>query len=649
MRNLSLRQKLGTVVISHSVMLAGLVLVSQRGVRATLLTAAACLIADLLLALIWTRRIGQYVDQVSRTIEEMRRKVADRENIMDTIPDIIYLLDVKGNLVHWNRHLEVVTGMSQAELMGQHVYALFATEDRPGIADAIRVGFAQGRFDVEGELLRKDRTTVLYHWRGAPLKDEQGRVVGITGAGRDISDRKSIAEQMAHQAFHDPLTSLPNRALFMDRLAHALVRPQRHTGIVAVMFLDLDRFKVINDSLGHQVGDQLLVAAGQRLQACLRRDDTVARLGGDEFAILLAEIEDFTDATSLADRISERLRAPFVCDGRELFVTASIGIAVGKPGHDQPDEILRDADLAMYQAKHKGKAQYQVFHPSMNTPTRERIELEIELRRAVECGDFQVYYQPQVQLTTGKIVELEALIRWPHPRLGWVAAADFIPLAEETGLIVPIGQWIMEEACRQVHDWQADSSPSEPPLRVSVNLSARQFQHPRLVDEIARSLRRSGLDPTSLKLEITETVMMQDSDSTLLKLQQLKSIGIQLAVDDFGTGYSSLAYLKRFPVDTVKIDGSFVAGLGRSSEDTAIVHAVITVAQALDLTVTAEGVETESQVAQLLALGCDQAQGYYFARPLDADAMGRLLAVGTDAKESIGHITRERRVQAICE
>lgn len=563
------------------------------------------------------------VDEKTRELAEALR---ERENIIETIPDIIYMVDLNSKLVRWNQNLEVFTGFSAAELMETYIYALFAEQERTHIAEAIRVGFERGRFEAQGDLVRKDGTAVSYHWTGAPLKDDQGHVIGLTGVGRDITERKALEEQLSHQAFSDSLTSLPNRALFLHRLTGSLSRGRHRGNLVAVLFLDLDRFKVINDSLGHQVGDQLLVAVGQRLQACLRPEDTVARLGGDEFAILLEDVGNVAAATSVAERIADQLQSPLTCAGHEVFVTTSIGVALGSPGNDRTEELLRNADLAMYQAKNKGKAQYEVFHSGMNIPTRAHLELETDLRRAIERGEFRVRYQPIIELSTGKVAEVEALIRWEHPRRGWLSPAEFIPLAEETGLIVPIGQWVLEEACRQARMWDGElAARGSPPLIVSVNLSPRQFQHPKLMDEITRTLSKTGLNPASLKLEITETVMMQDSDSTLTKLRELKELGVRLAVDDFGTGYSSLSYLKRFPVDTVKIDRTFVSGLGRDSEDTAIVRAVVTVAQALKLKVTAEGVESGEQMAQLWALGCDQAQGNYFAKPLTAEALRGLL------------------------
>ncbi|HEX7214148.1 MAG TPA: EAL domain-containing protein, partial [Methylomirabilota bacterium] len=404
-------------------------------------------------------------------------------------------------------------------------------------------------------------------------------------------------DQLARQAFRDSLTSMPNRALFMDRLSHALTRTERRGEQLAVLFLDLDRFKVVNDSLGHSVGDQLLVGVSQRLAGCLRPEDTIARLGGDEFAILLEDVKDDRGPTSVADRLTAELQQPFKVEGREVIITVSIGIAMSTAKRMTPEDILRDADLAMYHAKGKGKARYEVFDKSMNAPAQERMDLELDLRNAVTRGEFTLHYQPVVDLPSGRITEVEALVRWRHPQRGLLFPADFVGLSEETGLIVPLGRWVLHEACRQTRQWQL-ASPGTP-LAISVNISARQLQQPGLVEEIAAVLRDTRLDPSTLRLEITETVVMHDAPATLAKLEALKALGVQLAIDDFGTGYSSLGYLKRFPVDTLKIDRSFVKGIGGNVEDSAIVRAVITVAKSLNLSVTAEGIETAEQLEHL--------------------------------------------------
>jgi len=441
----------------------------------------------------------------------------------------------------------------------------------------------------------------------------------------EINQFPKRLEQLTRQAFRDPLTNLPNRALFMDRLTHGLTRAQRRHEHLAVLFLDLDRFKVVNDTLGHSVGDQLLVEVSRRLTSALRPGDTVARLGGDEFGILLEDVADAETAETVAVRVEESLGKSYHFEGREVFVTASIGIALSSAKLGLPEEILRDADLAMYHAKAKGKARHEVFDGSMSAPALDRMDLEMDLRSAISRHEFRLHYQPILRLDTGKITEVEALIRWQHEKRGLLQPDEFIGLTEETGLIVPIGQWVLSEACKQARIWQIEY-PTTPPLVMSVNLSAKQFQNPKLVEEITQALDESGLAASCLKLEITESTVMQDAPVTLTKLNELKGLGVRLAIDDFGTGYSSLGYLKRFPVDTLKIDRSFVKGLSPDGGDSAIVRAVVTVAKSLNMDVTAEGVETEGQLAELRALGCDRWQGFLFARPVSAERVAPLLA-----------------------
>ena len=446
---------------------------------------------------------------------------------------------------------------------------------------------------------------------------------------RAVTLLRSSEEQLAHQAFHDALTGLPNRALFMDRLARALERSRREQEPrpLAVLFLDLDNFKVVNDSLGHEQGDRLLNEIAVRLSGCTRPGDTLARLGGDEFTILLEGLPSVDDVARVVGRITALLAEPVRLAAREVFTTASIGAAVYASGHDAtPDDLVRDADIAMYQAKTGGKAGFALFDPAMNTRAGERLELETDLRRALENGEFRVYYQPIMRLDSGKLSGVEALVRWEHPRLGLIPPAKFIPLAEETGQIVPIGRWALEEACRQMQSWNG-RDPQEPPLAVSVNVSARQLQQPDLTQTVSAVLHTTGLHPSCLNLEITESVMMVDAEATAEKLHGLRSLGVRLAVDDFGTGYSSMAYLSRFPIDTLKIDRSFTMRLGQQHGDdgVAIVRAIITLARSLNLGVVSEGIETAEQFALLQNMGSDEGQGYYFARPLTSAATAELI------------------------
>lgn len=444
---------------------------------------------------------------------------------------------------------------------------------------------------------------------------------------REISERKRAETELERIAFYDTLSGLSNRALFLDRLDQALRRAARHARSIAVMFLDLDNFKVVNDSLGHEAGDCLLVTVAERLQECLRAGDTAARFGGDEFTVLLEDVVGEQDAAAAAERILAALCAPVSLRGHELVPSASIGIALSNPGHDTPESLLRNADLAMYRAKTSGKGRYELFDPSMGASAMDRLQLEADLRHAIERDELRVVYQPILELETGRIREVEALLRWLHPERGVIPPLRFIPIAETTGLIIPIGQWVLEQACHQARAWQL-AYPTEPPLIISVNLSVRQFRHPKLAEDIARALREAELDPACLKLEITESVVMEEGEAAVATLWELKRLGVHLAVDDFGTGYSSLNYLLRFPVDTLKIDRAFISGLGSDDQSAAIVRSVIGLAKGLNLAVTGEGIETPEQLGQLRELGCDQGQGYYFARPLAAEAVAALLAAG---------------------
>jgi diguanylate cyclase (GGDEF)-like protein len=432
-------------------------------------------------------------------------------------------------------------------------------------------------------------------------------------------------EHFRHAAFHDSLTGLPNRAMFTELLkAEIESSKRRDRHMFAVLFLDLDRFKNINDSLGHTHGDLLLVAFAERLERALRPVDTLARFGGDEFAILLSGMSDATDAVRVAQRISEELSQPFVLDKNSAFATSSIGIALSSTGYDRPEDILRDADTAMYRAKENGKARYEVFDQGMHARAVSRLQLESDLRRAVEEKQFCVYYQPIVSLETGRLAGFEALVRWNHPRRGLVSPADFIPVAEETGLIVPISEWVLHEACKHIREMQM-VFPSHRSLSLSVNLSARQVAQPDLLARIQQALATSKLSPHCLKLEITESVVMENAEAATLMFKQLRALGVQLSIDDFGTGYSSLSYLHRFPLNYLKIDRSFVSRL-TTDDDNAIVRTISTLARNLGMEVIAEGIETEEQYQQLKMLGCEYGQGYLFSRPVNNEGVVHLLS-----------------------
>jgi diguanylate cyclase (GGDEF)-like protein len=437
---------------------------------------------------------------------------------------------------------------------------------------------------------------------------------------------EELAERFTRDALHDSLTGLANRALFQDRVEQSLSVSRRHARPIAILLLDLDGFKTINDSLGHNAGDQLLIGVAQRLLASLRSVDTAARLSGDEFAILVDEA-DTSRAKKVAERILGALRDPFEVGDRQVTVTGSIGIAASDLGKESSEELLRGADTAMYFAKGRGKAGYAVFEPALHVAALERLELKTDLERALENREFIVHYQPVVDLHTGCPVGMEALVRWAHPTRGLVAPDSFISLAEETGLIAPIGWWVLEQACRQTAAWQKQY-PERSQLRVCVNLAMIQLHEPEVVEEVARALESTGLPPSALVLEVTESGLMKDPDWTVARLQDLKSLGIRLAIDDFGTGYSSLTYLQRFPIDILKVDKSFVDGVDGQPEEAALAHAITKLGSVLSLQVVAEGVERPQQVLELRALGCQFAQGFYFARPLDVESVEQLLEKG---------------------
>ncbi len=501
-------------------------------------------------------------------------------------------------------------------------------EDLEGLQEAIRQ-HREGQTPLLENEHRIRHSTGKYLWvlsRGVAIRTRRGTAYRMAGSLSDVTKRRQYEEQLLKDAFYDSLTGLPNRALFMDRLGVAIARNHRHPEQhFAVLFLDLDRFKNVNDSLGHAIGDQLLCAVAERLSPLLREGDTVARLGGDEFAVLLEDIPDGHKPTLVADRIQRAFSVPFVLQEHEVFTSASLGIALSETGYDRPEEVLRDADIAMYRAKSNGKAQYAVFDREMHARAVAVLTLENDLRRALERREFVLFYQPIVDLGSGRISAFEALVRWLHPQRGLLHPRDFIPTAEETGLIVQIGRYVLHEACRQLVHWQRDF-PSFQSLAISVNLSGREFLQSNLVDHIAAILADTGLSPRRLRLELTESTLMADRRPVPERLLQLRELQIELHIDDFGTGYSSLNYLQQLPADVLKIDRSFIHRMLVGNGASEIVGTIIELARNLGMTVAAEGLETAMELAHLRSLRCEYGQGYFFSKPLDQNSATHLLA-----------------------
>jgi len=568
------------------------------------------------------------ITERKRTEEALAKSEAKFRSLIQNSSDLVVILETDGTIRYASPSHERILGYKPGELIGKNAFEFIHPEDVSTVSNKFQESMQDARkiLYVEFRFKHKDGSwSFLESIANNLLADPSVGAMVINT--RDLTERKRVEAQLLHNAFHDQLTGLPNRALFMECLRRAVEHTKRYEDyLFAVLFIDLDRFKVINDSLGHPFGDQLLIEIAGRLKACLRPGDTVARLGGDEFTVLLEDIKDVSDAVRVAEHIQAKLKLHFELGGRKVFTTASIGIALSLANYDQPEAALRDADIAMYRAKALGKARHEIFSLGMHTRAVELLQLETDLWLAIERQEFRLHYQPIVSLKTGWITGFEALLRWQHPQRGLVSPAEFIPVAEETGLILPIGQWVLHEACRQLRLWQLQFI-SHPPLTISVNISGKQFSQPALVEQISQTLQQTNLDAHSLKLEITESILMDNSESAIAMLSKLKAMNVQLYMDDFGTGYSSLSYLHRFPIDQLKIDSSFISTMDIDGEHSTIVQTIIALAHNLGMDVTAEGIEGAGQLIQLRKLGCEYGQGYFFSKPVDREAAGALLAM----------------------
>ena len=576
-------------------------------------------------------------------LQRTRRQLAERDHLFQLITenaaDMIAVVDSTGQRIYNSPAYEHVLGYSAEELQATSSIEQVHPDDRARVLEAAHKARSSGQGQrLEYRIRHKDGSWRILESTASVVRDQKGKTGKLVIVNRDISERKRAEELLAHSAFHDGLTNLPNRALFLDRLQRAFALSKRHADYkFAVLFLDIDDFKVFNDSLGHTVGDEVLLQIGKRLTASLReidtiarphlgtapKDDTLARVGGDEYTVLLEDIRNPSDAIRVAERLQSRLAAPFSAHGYEIVITASVGIALSTTAYIHAEDLLRDANIAMYRAKRTGKARCEVFDTEMHALALRRLELETQLRKGLELGEFRTHYQPIVSLKTGRITGFEALTRWQHGgRL--LAPAEFIAVADETGLIIPMNRLLLREACEQLRTWHAQF-PGETPLTISVNITSKEFACPNLAKGIGDTLNQTGLDPNFLQLEITETIAMGDPAKAAFVFSELKALGVRLSVDDFGTGYSSLSRLQQFPVDSLKIDRAFISRMDSDAESHKIVSIIIMLAQNLGLVTVAEGTETEEQVNLLKALDCGFAQGYYFSKPADPQAMSELL------------------------
>jgi diguanylate cyclase (GGDEF)-like protein/PAS domain S-box-containing protein len=578
-----------------------------------------------------TRR--KSIESGLRAAEEALFEEKERAQVtLNSIGDAVLTTDLQGNVTYLNLEAEAMTGWSREDTLGRplaEVFRIINATTRETAANPAKLALAEDKtvgLAADTVLIRRDGFESVIEDSAAPIHNRSGQVTGAVIVFHDVSQSRAMAQKMTHLAQHDFLTGLPNRALLMERLSQAIGLAGRHHKQVGLLFLDLDNFKHINDSLGHAIGDELLKAVAARLVASVRSTDMVCRQGGDEFVILLAEIEQPQDAGLVAETLLAAFVESHLIGEQELHVTLSIGISVYPDDGDDVDSVMQNADTAMFHAKALGRNNYQFFRADMNVQAVRRMSVETSLRRALKQDEFLLEYQPQIDLASGVMIGSEALIRWQDPDLGLVYPAQFVPIAEACGLIVPIGQWVLREACRQVRAWLDAGLRAVP---VAVNISAVEFRHKGFVDGVALILQETGLAPSYLELELTESILMHDAETSALVLDALKAMGVRLAIDDFGTGYSSLSYLKRFPIDTLKIDQSFVNDIVSDIDDATIVSAVIGMGKNLKQRVVAEGVETPEQLAFLLAQNCDEGQGFHFSHSLPAEDFGLLLEAGT--------------------
>jgi diguanylate cyclase (GGDEF)-like protein/PAS domain S-box-containing protein len=576
-----------------------------------------------------------------KTLEEAFFVEKERAQVtLNCIGDAVVCTDISGNITFLNLVAEKMTGWTWKEATGlpmAEVFKIIDATSRENTPNPMERAMEQNRtvhLPVNCILVRRDGFEIPIEDSVAPIHNREGQPTGAVIVFRDVSAARAMVVQMTHSAEHDFLTGLPNRMLLNDRANQAIVLASRHSKKVAVLFLDLDGFKHINDSLGHTIGDKLLQSIAKRLVNCVRTSDTVSRQGGDEFVVLLSEMEQSEDAAISALRILQAVAEAHTIDQHDLHVTTSIGVSVFPDDGKDAETLIKNADTAMYQAKENGRQSYQFFRPAMNVRAVERQSIEENLRRALERQEFSLHYQPKINLRTGEITGAEALLRWTHPVRGPVSPAQFIPVAEDCGLILPIGQWVLREACKQARAWVDADLPL---ASIAVNISSMEFRDDNFLESVFTILGETGLDPKSLELELTESVLMKRAESAASVLKTLRARGVQIAVDDFGTGYSSLSYLRKFPIDALKIDQSFVRQITSTPDDTTIVTAVISMGRSLKLRVVAEGVETQEELAFLQARHCDEAQGYYFSRPVLPQQFAKLLKSGIPESAVVVH------------